>query len=482
MIKVSYISNNENSDINYLNNFKLEELLKGLNFIELNNEEEALRVASFLKGHDHFDIFIMSKSLKILNEIYKIYDEVRLVYEVNDFISVEELRKKVMQNNLFTICLPYDILTQELMKNIKLNGIKVLTKVNTDIELYKAVLAGVDGVISNDLNRAKIEADLVMMPLLVSHRGFHEKFVENSVEAGLEGYNHGADFLEMDVHLTKDLKVVVNHDETLGRTYNKDFKIKNENYDKLKTAKMRKGDLVYNSYLPLLSEFDQNIPADFNFLIEVKTETKFEAIKIGEEINNLKRNFQVMTFYPWTLIPLASVIKNNSNGFLIDYKDKGEVFNKILRIVNKYRVTVNPYYENDNIHYREQFFKRMVEYAPWGIKLDFLNKAIKEGFDKLNSDYIHLLGELPKRLVTNNDLTFEFNDNNKELVLSDDKGKLLTYQVCYPFGNELGLVIKDNKITSVSKKGEMYLYLTHKFNFLNEEIKVASDLIRVSIN
>ncbi|MGN1163408.1 MAG: glycerophosphodiester phosphodiesterase, partial [Candidatus Ornithospirochaeta sp.] len=51
-----------------------------------------------------------------------------------------------------------------------------------------------------------------------AHRGFSHIYPENTMLAFEKAYEEGADGIETDVHLTKDGKVVIIHDENLLRT------------------------------------------------------------------------------------------------------------------------------------------------------------------------------------------------------------------------------------------------------------------------
>ncbi len=55
-------------------------------------------------------------------------------------------------------------------------------------------------------------------PLIIGHRGAMGHAPENTLASFDLGRRMGADFLECDVHLSKDKKLVVLHDETLDRT------------------------------------------------------------------------------------------------------------------------------------------------------------------------------------------------------------------------------------------------------------------------
>ena len=49
-------------------------------------------------------------------------------------------------------------------------------------------------------------------PLRIAHRGAHAKYPENSLPAILEALEHGADGIEIDVHLSRDGVLIVHHD------------------------------------------------------------------------------------------------------------------------------------------------------------------------------------------------------------------------------------------------------------------------------
>ncbi|RIA83588.1 PLC-like phosphodiesterase [Glomus cerebriforme] len=59
-----------------------------------------------------------------------------------------------------------------------------------------------------------------LLPLCIGHRGYPDKFPENTLESLQKALNYGADALESDVRLTKDGQVIMMHDTTLDRTTN----------------------------------------------------------------------------------------------------------------------------------------------------------------------------------------------------------------------------------------------------------------------
>lgn len=55
-------------------------------------------------------------------------------------------------------------------------------------------------------------------PIIVAHRGLHERRPENSLAAFAAAFKHGIRWCECDVHLSADGVPVVIHDDTLDRT------------------------------------------------------------------------------------------------------------------------------------------------------------------------------------------------------------------------------------------------------------------------
>jgi len=69
---------------------------------------------------------------------------------------------------------------------------------------------------------------------LAGHRGFSSEFPEHTELAYRAAYSNQADFLELDIHVTKDKNIVLLHDDDLSRTTNGEGKVKSKTVDELK--------------------------------------------------------------------------------------------------------------------------------------------------------------------------------------------------------------------------------------------------------
>ncbi|MFH1300525.1 MAG: glycerophosphodiester phosphodiesterase family protein [Planctomycetota bacterium] len=71
---------------------------------------------------------------------------------------------------------------------------------------------------------------------VTAHRGNSSEFPENTLPAFRSGIEVGADWLELDILLSKEGKLVVTHDKTTGRVGDKDLTVADTTYAELKTV------------------------------------------------------------------------------------------------------------------------------------------------------------------------------------------------------------------------------------------------------
>lgn len=79
---------------------------------------------------------------------------------------------------------------------------------------------------------------------VVAHRGFIEKGVENTEKAIVEGKKAGADYVEIDIFMTKDGKFVLSHDDNLKRLARINKKISESTQDELKGIRLYQGPMT----------------------------------------------------------------------------------------------------------------------------------------------------------------------------------------------------------------------------------------------
>ena len=105
--------------------------------------------------------------------------------------------------------------------------------------------------------------------LIIAHRGYSEMGVENSLEA-LEGAKKaGADYVELDIQLTKDNKFVVMHDFNLKRLAGVNKKVKDLTFDEIEKLTIKQGE--FESHIPSFEEFvNRAKKLNIKLLVELK--------------------------------------------------------------------------------------------------------------------------------------------------------------------------------------------------------------------
>lgn len=163
---------------------------------------------------------------------------------------------------------------------------------------------------------------------LIAHRGYHDikKGVpENSIAAFKRAvrYNYT---IELDVHLTKDEKLVVFHDNNLKRVCGVNKIIEDCTYNEL--LKYNLFDTKYK--IPLFEEVLKLVDGKVGLLIETKT-SKFDGRlekELVKRLDDYNGSFAIQSFNPISILWFKKNRKNYIRGLLSsDFKHNKNVSN-----------------------------------------------------------------------------------------------------------------------------------------------------------
>lgn len=165
----------------------------------------------------------------------------------------------------------------------------------------------------------------------ITHRGIYDnkKIVENTIGAFKKAINKGY-IIELDLHLTKDKKIVVFHDDKLERLSNKKGYIKDKTFDELKKIKL----LNTDNYIPSFEEVLNLVNGRVPLLIELKNDNNsFELEKeVIKKLDNYSGEFAIQSFRPSTIIYFRIFRNSFIRGLLLSPKSiiKYKSLNKII--------------------------------------------------------------------------------------------------------------------------------------------------------
>jgi len=107
---------------------------------------------------------------------------------------------------------------------------------------------------------------------IIAHRGASGSAPENTLSSAVLAWKKGADAVEIDVHLTKDNRVVVIHDGSTKRTTGVDLQVRETPSEELRKldAGAFKGQEFVGERIPFLEEIIATIPPRRRLFVEVK--------------------------------------------------------------------------------------------------------------------------------------------------------------------------------------------------------------------
>ncbi len=235
-----------------------------------------------------------------------------------------------------------------------------------------------------------------------AHRGASKYYPENTILSLKEGIKTGANGLEIDVHKTKDNRLVVIHDEDVERTFKGKGLVKDMILDELRNLKCRNKNFEDNleCRIPTLEDVLELVKS-YNVIlnIELKTdEIHYEGIEkdVIELVNRygLKKQIILSSFNHESIRICREIdsefetglLYSNSTENMVQYaKEVGAsaihpdlrlVSEELIKEANENNIKVNIYTVNS-----PSYMRKLIEAGVNGIFTDYpdlLNEIINE--------------------------------------------------------------------------------------------------------
>jgi len=158
-----------------------------------------------------------------------------------------------------------------------------------------------------------------MNPFISGHRGNPYSGPENSISSVKQALSIGVDAVEIDVHTTKDKRIVVIHDDKVDRTTDGKGYVKNFTLKQLKKLKLRIPGSKRNfssENIPTLQEIINVVKGKVKLIIEVKENNlENQLIKIIEK-NKITNSTLIISFYHKIIKKIKKIDKRIKTGIL----------------------------------------------------------------------------------------------------------------------------------------------------------------------
>lgn len=218
---------------------KLEEITKNsvIPAFYVENSETLTALTTYLAEIEYEDCFIVSKDFELISLSRTTYPVARGVldmtalYEKKTDLSDEdilEIRKTANKNLTKIVILPFSVAKKEDINKLANYGITVWIngegKIESKTDALYALLSGAHGILSDNIDllvdmatNILVSNTVTRMPLNIGHRGTSPTVAnapENTVENALISYENGANAIEVDIYITADGHLVINHNST----------------------------------------------------------------------------------------------------------------------------------------------------------------------------------------------------------------------------------------------------------------------------
>ena len=215
------------------------------------------------------------------------------------------------------------------------------------------------------------------MVKVIAHRGYSAKYPEMTYEA-YENAIPFADGFECDVHLTKDLKLVCWHDDTMDRTSNMTGEVNELTWDEMSQAIPKP--ILFREFMEIAMANNKDV------LIETKHPNKFHGLlerKLKEQLEQLKPNIK-MSFMSFS--PTAVFRMRNFPGKKVQLIENKHYVPKFLADV------VGPSYELVDEAFAKSCKKRKQEIYSWTVNdPEVAKKLVHLGVSTLITDNPELI-------------------------------------------------------------------------------------------
>lgn len=233
-------------------------------------------------------IAFMLVGLALIYLIYKLLSKVMIIGSV--FISIIGIFLALSLIIFTSLSMPLSYAVMSIMfyrhkekngesiKHINFNKRKkvvVTTKRWQHFKVSLAIIAVIAGSVFTygiTTNRYNFNIEYIKNTEITAHRGDSLNYPENTILAFTSALDKNADWIELDIQLTKDKEVVVSHDANLKRVSGVDKNIYDLTYKELQQIDVGKNyNNVGETRIPLLSDvFKWGILNSISFNIELK--------------------------------------------------------------------------------------------------------------------------------------------------------------------------------------------------------------------
>jgi glycerophosphoryl diester phosphodiesterase len=234
--------------------------------------------------------------------------------------------------------------------------------------------------------------------LIIGHRGANKEAPENTLKSFRKAIELGADYIEFDLHESKDGVLVIMHDESTLRTTGYPGLIRNMTLDELKELDCGEGEKI-----PTLNELIELAKGKINLQCEIKASGIAEKLVDLLRQENLMESTIISSFDHEELKKIQKIeprvklaaLEPSGVGWITDWVKKK---NLIDDAISNNFYAIHPLYKLVNKDFIEYANQNKLKVNPWTVdSKNAMKKLISYGVDAIITNDIAKLKKLLNR-------------------------------------------------------------------------------------
>ena len=251
----------------------------------VDNASEAELLTDFINYHRIGDCFVISSDGEILKKLRTSTRSARPILDLSGEKGIDLPKAKLAVSAALAKGLIVDssAVSLEDVTALRAYSLSVFLKTESDTAaIHDAIFKGAMGIVCPDAERAITylesfkENTLCFPTMIVAHRGDMQNCPENTLPSFISAASSGADVIELDVYLTKDGYLAINHDATTSK-WDKKLTVTESTRAELKALKNAEADATaedeFTFYEEVVEYFSKNY-TDVVFTVEIKDKRK----------------------------------------------------------------------------------------------------------------------------------------------------------------------------------------------------------------
>ncbi|KMY45706.1 glycerophosphodiester phosphodiesterase [Bacillus sp. FJAT-27916] len=268
------------------------------------------------------------------------------------------------------------------------------------------------GLLSIDNDASVIEKEIDI--LNVAHRGASGYAPEHTIASYQLGDKMNGDYIEIDLQMTKDGKLIAMHDDTINRTTNESGSVKDFTLREIK--ELDAGSWFNKAYpgnaskeyigqkVPSLEEIFELFGEEKRYYIETKSPDVYPGMedKLLRLINKYKidkNNLIIQSFSQESLLILHSLDPELNLVQLVAYQNEATITDEEIDYIKTYAVGIGPNHTYLNETYVQKVVQNGLDIHPYTVNTkERMKTLIDWGVTGMFTNYPDVLDQLKKEL------------------------------------------------------------------------------------